>query len=261
MSDAAPPEIRPPTAEERRASLPFRVRFDEATPSGRIRTSVLLRYAAELAAVHSDRRGFGRAWYLARGLAWLVRGVDLEILAPILHGDQLVGTTEPIAARKVLARRATTFSGSDGSTVARLIVDWALTDQTGAPTRIPALFGVAFAMASDGFTPIRARATPPAGTTPKSLEVAVRPHELDPMGHVNNAIYVDWAEEALSVLGDAQAAVALEAVPRRWQLEYLGAAGPDSRVRATVWADQTDWYCRVVDGATGEVVLGARLEA
>ncbi|HUP55363.1 MAG TPA: hypothetical protein VM408_07640, partial [Methylomirabilota bacterium] len=43
-------------------SAPFRVRFDEAAPDGRLRTSVLLRWAQDLAWFHSARRGFDRDW-------------------------------------------------------------------------------------------------------------------------------------------------------------------------------------------------------
>ena len=42
-------------------SAPYRVRFDEAAPDGLIRTSVLLRYAQDLAWFHSARQGFHRA--------------------------------------------------------------------------------------------------------------------------------------------------------------------------------------------------------
>ena len=50
-----------------RCSAPFRVRFDEAAPDGRIRTSVLLRYARIPAWFHSALRGFTREWYRDAG--------------------------------------------------------------------------------------------------------------------------------------------------------------------------------------------------
>ena len=76
------------------------------------------------------------------------------------------------------------------------------------------------------FAPIRVRSSPPADGSARTLELVVRAQELDPMGHVNNAVYLDWAEDALRALDEGPTAVALDAVPRRWQLEYLGAAGP-----------------------------------
>ena len=171
----------PPTEPERRASLPFRVRFDEATPAGVIRTSVLLRYAADLAAFHSDQHGFGRAWYQERGLAWLVRGVDLEVLSRVAYGQQLVGTTEAVAARKVIARRRTEFRTDAGEPAAALTVDWALTTLDGTPTRIPPVFATVFTMPEGSFSPIRVREVPPDGATVGSARARgpdprARPH-------------------------------------------------------------------------------------
>jgi acyl-CoA thioesterase FadM len=251
----------PPSEAERRASLPFRVRFDEATPSGGVRTSVLLRYAADVASYHSERRGFSRSWYRDRGMAWLVRGVDLELRLPILYGDELVGTTQAVAARKVLARRRTEFRTADDELAAVVVVDWALISDAGIPTRIPAGLGVAFGMAEQGFVPVRVRTRAPIDAEPLGLELTVRRQELDPMDHVNNAVYLDWAEEAIRLGAEPDGAAALDAIPRRWRLEYLAAAAPATRVLASAWPDADGWSCRIADLATGQAFFGARLEA
>ncbi|MDP9482340.1 MAG: thioesterase [Chloroflexota bacterium] len=252
--------FRPPSEAERLGRLPFRVRFDEATPSGGIRTSVLLRYAADLASYHSEQRGFSRSWYRDRGLAWLVRGADLELRLPIRYGDELIGTTEAVAARKVLARRRTEFRTAADELAAVAVVDWALISDAGTPTRIPAGLGVAFGMADGGFVPVRVRIPAPIGPEPISLELGVRPQELDPMDHVNNAVYLDWAEEAIRSTG-AHDGAAVDEVPRRWQLEYLAAAAPTTRVLVSAWTDPGGWSCRIVDQTNGQAFLGARLEA
>jgi acyl-ACP thioesterase len=253
--------FRPPSEAERRGRLRFRVRFDEATPSGRIRTSVLLRYAADLASYHSEQRGFGRSWYRDRGLAWLVRGVDLEIRRPIDYGAELTGTTEAVGARKVLARRRTEFGDATDELAAVVVVDWAMISVEGVPTRIPAGLGVAFGMVEEGFDPIRVRATLPVVASPLGLDLVVRRQELDPMDHVNNAVYLDWAEEAIRAAAEPGPNVDLDAVPRRWRLEYLASAEPATTVLASAWTDGVGWSCRIVDGTTGQAFVGARLEA
>ena len=48
----------------------YRVRFDEAGPDGLLRASGLLRYAQDVAWMHSEALGFDRAWYRERDLAW-----------------------------------------------------------------------------------------------------------------------------------------------------------------------------------------------
>ena len=65
-------------------------------PDGLLRTSVLLRYAQDLAWFHSSARGFGRDWYAERGLTWLVRAAEVAVVAPVRVGDELVGTTQVV---------------------------------------------------------------------------------------------------------------------------------------------------------------------
>src|SRR2546421_11450211 len=69
----------------------YRVRFDEAGPDGRIRTSALLRYAQDVAWRHSEALGFDRQRYVDRGLWWVVRAVDLEVLWPVGMGRTIRG--------------------------------------------------------------------------------------------------------------------------------------------------------------------------
>lgn len=253
--------VRPPTEAERSAEQVFRVRFEEAGADGTIRTSTLLRYAAELAWLHSERRGFGRSWYRERGLAWVVRGVDLRLVGRIEDGSRIVGTTRVTAARKVIARRRTEFWSEDGTSLASIDVDWAMTTAQGAPTRVPAIFGVAFGIdPGPPLIPVRVRlagpaADPPApsGSGPVGVR-AVRRHELDPMGHVNNAVYLDWAEEAVAAAGGP-----VDERPRRWRLEFLGAAGPDSSILVRAGSAGTGWACTVDDPVTGERFLGATI--
>ena len=108
------------------------------------------------------------------------------------------------------------------------------------------------------FAPIRVRDQPPPDGAPRTSRFSVRAHELDPMGHVNNAVYLDWAEEAVRGAGD-RAAATVGAVPRRWQLEYLGAAAPAAAVRTTTWAEPSGWACRIADATTDQPFVGARL--
>jgi acyl-ACP thioesterase len=68
--------------------------------------------------------------------------------------------------------------------------------------------------------------TPPDATFMRSV---VRPHELDPMDHVNNGVYLDHFEDAVG--GITGGPEALARLPRRIQLEYLVPAGPGDELR------------------------------
>lgn len=238
-----------------RCSAPYRVRFDEAGPDGLLRTSVVLRYAQDLAWHHSATRGFDRAWYAKRGLAWLVRAAEAAIVAPVAMGSEVVGTTQVVGVRRVWARRRTEFRDADGSLAAWTQIDWVLLDARGAPSRIPAEFEPVFGAPTATFALARvALGEPP----PEAWQVRfpVRPHELDPIAHVNNAVYADWLEEAVIEAGGGGAT---RAIPRLARLEYAASADAGAQLTADAWPISGGWSYRLRD-ATGLELLRARLE-
>src|SRR5215213_5141450 len=79
-------EARPVDGVDNGYLAGYRVRFDEAGPDGLVRSSALLRYAQDVAWRHSEHLGFDRGWYQARGLGWVVRGLELEVREPIPMG-------------------------------------------------------------------------------------------------------------------------------------------------------------------------------
>ena len=252
MSDVPTDAPREPDA----CSAPVRVRFDECGPDGRLRTSAVLRYAQDLAWYHSAERGFDRAWYAERGLTWLVRAAEVGVEGAIRVGDELTGTTRVVGWRRVWARRRTDFVDAAGALVAWTHIDWVLLDARGAPTRIPPDFA-GFGAGDVTFALARVTLEDP----PSDADIAtfvVRPQELDPMDHANNAVYADWLEERVIAEGDDGVA-ATRAIPRLARLEYARAAERGATVTGTTWRDATGWACRI-DEADGTALLRARLE-
>ncbi|HET9347249.1 MAG TPA: acyl-ACP thioesterase domain-containing protein [Candidatus Limnocylindrales bacterium] len=236
----------------------FRVRFDEAGPGGLVRTSSLLRYAQDLAWQHSDARGFDRAWYAGRGVTWLVRAAELGVTGRMASGDTLTGTTEVVGFRRVWSRRRTTFRDRSGAEMAWVHIDWVLVDERGVPQRIPPDIQAGFAVGVASFSLARVELIePPADAV--TARIGVRLQELDPLDHVNNAVYADWLDEQVAAAA-AEGEAATRAVPRRVGLEYARAAERGATVIATTWRDPGDagWSCRL-DGEDGTPLLRARL--
>jgi acyl-CoA thioesterase FadM len=210
-------------------------------PSGSVRTSALLRYAQDCAWAHSERLGFGRDWYAERGLFWLVRAVELRLSGTLPTGATAAVTTRIVGFRHVLARRLTTIVGPTGSPVASIDTDWAMVGDDGVPTRIPAEFPALLGGAGSPFRPHRVVLPSPgpreAGETVErsGLSFRVRPQELDPMGHANNAVHLDWLEEALAADTVGRLGSLLARSPRAYRLEYLLPARPQVDLRAEAW--------------------------
>jgi acyl-ACP thioesterase len=223
----------------------YRVRFDEAGPDGRLRTSGLMRYAQDVAWQHSTALGFGRAWYLERGLTWLVRSAELEVMAPIPMGADVISETRVVGQRRVWARRRGEFHDEDGTLLAWVHTDWVMIDARGALTRIPDVFGDAFRI-PDATGPIGRVTLPPTPDRAAARTFAVRRHEIDPMDHVNNAVYLDWLEEAV-LAADPAAIGDVAALPRRYRLEYAAAADPGMELMDSAWREPAGaWSYRLV---------------
>ncbi len=233
------------TETSRSLEVPYRVRFDESTPAGTVRPSALLRYAQDCAWAHSERLGFGRDWYAERGLFWLVRAVELRLAGTMPTGAIASVTTTVIGFRHVLARRRTDILGQDGTSVASIDTDWAMIDDAGMPTRIPSELRTLLASEGGAFRPHRV--VLPAGLGPPStLRFQVRPQELDPMAHANNAVYLDWLDEAVALVAPAL----LETLPRTYRLEYVLPARPGVPLEGRAWATASGAAYRLAeDGA------------
>jgi acyl-ACP thioesterase len=244
-----------PAAESRFAAR-YRVRFDESTPSGTLRTSALLRYAQDLAWMHSEALGFDRAWYEERSLAWLVRAAEVEVRGTVGTGRTLDVTTEVVGHRKVWARRRGEFRLPGGESVATVLTDWVLVDGRGRLARVPEVFEARFPAPAMSDPLLRVE-LPPLPADRRRRAFRARRHELDPVGHVNNAVYLDWLEEAIADEPGGESA--LDALPRRYRLEYAGAAEPGTDLEAATWRDGGGWAYSLRGGGTD--LIRARFEA
>jgi acyl-ACP thioesterase len=234
----------------------YRVRFDEAGADGRVRTSALLRYAQDIAWRHSEDLGFDRTWYTERGRWWVVRAVELEVLEPVPMGRTLRLATAVLGHRRIWARRRGEFRLAEGTLAAVATTDWVIVDGRGRIVRIPEDFGDAFPNPELEGEIIRVT-PPPAPPGSHQLVLDVRPQDLDPMGHVNNAVYLDWIEEVVASAGDRAATTT---VPRRVAIEYAASAEPGDRVEAAAWAGDGGWWVRLTRPSDGADLVRARLE-
>ena len=237
----------------------YRVRFDEAGPDGFARTSALLRYAQDVAWQHSTARGFDRDWYGQRSLTWLVRAAELEILVPVPLGATILSRTAVVGQRRVWARRRGEFSLPDGTLVGWVHTDWVMIDGRGGLTRIPEIFAEQFRIPEStgqiGRVPL-----PPTPPDAPRRRFRVRPQELDPMDHVNNAVYLDWLEEAMLGAAPADAIATLAAIPRRYRLEYSAAADSGTALEDAVWRHEGDGWAYRLSGPDGTDIFRARVD-
>lgn len=244
------------------ATVRYRVRFDECGSDGHARAGSYLRWAQEIAWVHSDGVGFDRAWYAERDLMWLVRGIELEILEPSDSGEIVELTTRLTGFRRVWARRETEIRAADRRLIGRVHTDWVMTDAVrGLPVRVPADLTERLGLDLPAFEPTRIELPETPGSA-TSIDLLVGPRDLDPMGHVNNAVYLDWLDEAARAVVASPDGRSTFSLPITYRLEYLAATPPRTELTASAWKeDGGRIVCRIVgpggvDHLRGSVLAG-----
>jgi acyl-ACP thioesterase len=233
----------------------YRVRFDEADADGWLRPSGLLRYTQDMAWRHSTEAGFDRDWYTARGMNWLVRNVQVHILQRVTYGDVLSISTQVIGWRHVWARRRTEIRRIDAEAghqgdgpMATVDTDWVLLTTEGRPAKVPAEVAAYFAT-EQRFTRERVVLPEPDGPV-TTLTTRVRPLDVDPMRHVNNAAYLDMVDDGLARMPDGTGLRS----PDCYRIGYVSPALPGTPIRIDCWSvSETQVACRISDGAGNEL--------
>jgi len=200
----------------------------------------------------SAAAGYDLARYRELGLYWLVRETDVEYLDPFaLHYGALVQVkTWVIDFRRVRSRRAYEFALDSSITpVARASTDWVLLDTaTGQPVSIPSeMMGAFFPEGVPEQAPPRSRfpSPPPVGAFQDRRRV--RWSDVDSVGHVNNAVYLDYLDDsAVGVAAENRwpparlSDLGLAILARRHQIEYRQPALLDDRLVLTTWLSDLD---------------------
>jgi len=223
----------------------YRIRHDECDAYGVLNNTAYLRLAQETAWRHSIAAGFGYAYYEDLKRAWVARDSSIEYLQPVTYGDLLEVTTHISGAGRVTARRTFEFRLA-AERVAEARTDYVFLDlERQAPASIPDDITQAFS--AGGEPPARLKREPfpdplPAPPGVVTWRRRVEWRDVDPFGHLNNAAYLAYAQEAAIEAGltfGVTHASSYEAglgwALKRSRIEYLQPALPDEELQIETW--------------------------
>jgi len=130
----------------------WRVRSYELDANGHVNNAVYVAYAEEVANLHAESIGFGRAWIREHAGTWVARRHEITYFLPAVWGQELRLRTEVVEMRGARATRKTTIHRvEDESLLVEMQTEWVwvrLSD--GRPIRIPATAIAAFGGAPPG---------------------------------------------------------------------------------------------------------------
>ena len=211
----------------------FRVRWSELDASGTVAPAAYLRYLVETAYDWGDGLGLGAKNDQLLGLFWLIRESEIRFLRPLRHNDVFDFTIWMVNWQRVRGTRCFELTLTDSAEViaqgSQHIV--AMDAQTSRPTSPPEEIINNFRLDEPRIFPFERF---PKIAIPDHSFVMQRQVEwgdLDALEHVNNAIYVTYAEEAaaqeLATRGWTPVKLAehkLTVATRRVHIQYLSPA-------------------------------------
>jgi len=212
----------------------FRVRWAELDPSGTVSPANYLRYVVETAWDWGTAIGWGEKYSETPDVLWLLRETELRLLNPLRHNDVFDLTIWLVSWQRVRGTRCFEVTRKDnGEVIAQGTQQIVYVDaKTGKPMNFPDEEIAKLRIENPRVLPFE--------RFPKIAAVTERPFvtqrqvewmDLDSYEHVNNVIYVNYAEEAAAQDFTARgwspvklAEAGLSAVTRRVHVQYLSVA-------------------------------------
>ena len=163
----------------------------------RLKKSVLLYLAQEVAADHAAQLGTGWEKLNQKNLFWAVIRHKVQITRLPVSGETITVETWPLPATRVAYPRATIAYDAEGKELFRTMALWVLMDTKTRAMILPGKSGVDVPGIVRGL-----EADMPGSIVPKPLAHTcthtVGYALLDRNGHMNNTRYLDWLDDLLT---------------------------------------------------------------
>ena len=163
---------------------------------GRLKPSMLLLYAQEVAGHHSDLLSFTYDALASRGLFWAIIRNRVSITRLPREHEDITIETWPMPTTRTAYPRSTIAYDAEGNELFRSVSLWVLMDRENRSMILPGKSGVDLEGTLRGLelASPRSLAPRPLGSCSRRQ---VRFSDLDVNGHMNNTRYLDWLMDLL----------------------------------------------------------------
>ncbi len=251
------------------------VRSYEGDAWGCLPTPVMLRYLEHSAVAAAADVGYSGDFHAEHNSAWIIHRMTLLMPRPVRQGQELEIVTWISHFARVRGGREYRVYDKAGQLAASGLAEWVYINRsTLRPIAIPREVIDEFSPPGAPLGEYGMPALPPSEASDSRLpqvhtvQRTAQWHECDSMGHVNNANYVSWLDDAMFAAVEAagtsmaeQRAEGLRLGGEYYKLDYKRPALPGDEVTVTTRIDQHRPPCYVVSqqitNAKGEELLTA----
>ena len=233
----------------------FQVRSYETDAWGMVPTAGILRYLEQSAVAAAADAGYGAEFHRENNSAWVVRRMRLLMHAPVQQIADLALTTWLSTLARVRGGREYRLDdAASGATLYTAVAEWVYMDRESfTPIAIPRNIEADFDVPGHDLQLYEMPSVEPGNYAEFSMTRRAEWYDADSMGHVNNAVYAQWLDEAvlasLESAGFSIAALRLSGLHLRgeyYSLNYRRSALPGDPIRVvTCFAGISGRVCAV----------------
>lgn len=216
----------------------YAVRYDDCNLWEDVTPAAVLRFLQDIAGLHAAQLE------IREGGTWIARRTVLNFHAPVKARSTLQVLTYPQGHTRVLGQRTYEVRVLDAAEqpmpepaiTARTL--WVWLNPAGRPKPIPAEFMAR--LHPNGFEPAREEADWPTFPTrePFKTRAKVRFSDIDIVGHMNNAAYVELLDNAAwEIVGQLPSGNDHLPAPLSYDIEYLAGATFGEEVEVYTWLE------------------------
>lgn len=224
----------------------FRVRHYECDAYGHVNNVNYLRYMQETAFDAAAAVGYDMRYFESNPNVWLVRETEIEYARPLRYGDSVIVKTWVEDFRRTRSRRVYEMTHAQSAErVAHATTDWVYVHAaTGRPATVPPEMVAAFGLTHRPDSAPRSKFPPAPPPPPGVFKIRrqVQWRELDTLGHVNNAVYMDYVTDCGMQVINAHGWTlgqmrerGFGILVKRHQIEYKQPALPDEELEISTW--------------------------
>jgi acyl-ACP thioesterase len=175
----------------------LRIRYHEVDCNGSVKTAAIFNFMQDAAASHVRQLGLSVGELKKKYLTWVISRFHLRLFHYLRGNDRITIRTWPATREGFFSCREYEIRDDAGTVVALATSSWAAVNlETRKPVRLmdhlPEFPLKAERAIEDSF-----HSLPPLRAVDCEQYFRVRRSDLDINCHVNNAVYVDWAEETV----------------------------------------------------------------
>ncbi|MCI0711925.1 MAG: thioesterase [Chloroflexi bacterium] len=241
----------------------FKVRSHEINQFGIVSPGTFQNYLEETAIRASDAAGYDRHWYDEHHCSWIIRRMTVKYGVEARREELIEARSWVSDMRRVRSNREyQLIRQDDGLEILRGRADWVFVDTVSKrPKKVLPEFEAGFTPDLSTHVDLKPSLNTPSEVMDSPRFEFIRPvyyHEIDELGHVNNANYFHWIEDsyihALQSLGITHPGQILF-----HDIEFLREARLNDTVKiashvTTVAEDCMEWVYEITLADSGEVI-------